>query len=205
MQLFEDYLKENSELTFNDIFQVKNKWVKVTSDEKNKLADEFFELISVAYYPIGGHIKVRNAKDLIKSDWDVWQAIDYDSDPDAEIVIFGKSTPFGIKWSGVGHDGTKASKKLYLQHKIEAHKTSGNFTEVSEKLAEIFLNSGITYVNNEKDVSKVIGKKIEWKGESTEGMPGDGWYTRTIGGLQPKEKILVGMPKKVSKSSLSKL
>lgn len=205
MNSYKQFLKETASVTFNDIFKTKNKWVEVTPEQKNELAEQFYQLITVAYYPIGGHIKVNNVKDLVNSDWDVWQAIDYDSDPEAEVILFGKKTPYGIKWAGVGHDGEKKSKKLYLKHKIENHKKPGNFTEVSEKISEILLNSGVPYVNNKEDVEKVLGKKIDWVGESEEYDYADGWYTRKIGGLKPKEKILVGIPSKVSKSSLSKI
>ena len=205
MNSYKKFLKENAEVKFNDIFNIKNKWVKVSTEDRNRLADEFFELISIAYYPIGGHIKVRNAKDLIASDWDVWQAIDYDADPDAEIVVFGKETPYGVKWSGVGHDGAKASKKLYLKFQIESANINGNYIEVSEKISETLLNSGVPYVNNAEDVTKVLGKKIEWVGASEEYDYADGWYIRRVGGLKAIEKILVGKPNKISKNSLSKI
>jgi len=46
------FLKENQGVKFNDIFKVKNKWVKVSKEEKTKLAEEFFKLISIAYHPL---------------------------------------------------------------------------------------------------------------------------------------------------------
>ena len=121
------------------------------------------------------------------------------------MVIFGKSTQYGIKWSGVGHDGSKKSKKLYLSHKTAALKSPGNYNELSEKLADMILTSGIPYVNNQKDVEKILGKKVEWKGKSSEGKKGNGWYIRSVGGISPKEKILVGTPKKINSNSLSKV
>jgi hypothetical protein len=82
---------------------------------------------------------------------------------------------------------------------------NGNYIEVSEKISETLLNSGVPYVNNAEDVTKVLGKKIEWVGASEEYDYADGWYIRRVGGLKAIEKILVGKPNKISKNSLSKI
>ena len=52
MNSYKQFLKENQGVKFNDIFKVKNKWVKVSKEEKTKLAEEFFKLISIAYHPL---------------------------------------------------------------------------------------------------------------------------------------------------------
>lgn len=179
---FEQFITEKFNLKFADIFKVKNKWVDVDENEKKELSEQFYQLINIAYAPIGGHLKVKSAKDLIQQDWNVWQAIDFDSDPDAEVVVFGKRTPYGIKWAGVGHDGSKQSKKLYLTHKQASLQKKGNYGEVSEKLADILTSKGVPFLTDPQEIEKVLGKKIEFLGQSTEGHMGDGWYVRNIGG-----------------------
>jgi len=82
---------ENKPKTFNQIFNIKNKWVPVSQSNKEKLADEFMELVDIAYFDMGGHLKVKSAKDLIRSDWDVWYANDIDEDPHADVVFFERT------------------------------------------------------------------------------------------------------------------
>lgn len=188
-------LFESNGINFNTIFHVKNKWVKVSPKDRVRLADEFFNLIHIAYSPIGGHIKIQSKGDLVNADWDVWFAIDFDDDPDAEIVLFGKTTKHGIKWAGVGHDGSKDSKRKYLDHKAKAFTKVGNYGEISEKLADILLSKGVPYVSSEEDIKAVLKKNIDFVGKSTEGHGGTGWYNRNIGGGSAKEKLLMGTPK----------
>ncbi len=56
---------------------------------------------------------------------------------------------------------------------------------------------GVPVVRDEAEVEAAIGgKNIEWHGKHPKDntIPGDGWYTRTIGGGK-NTKILVGRPK----------
>jgi hypothetical protein len=186
-------LKED--VSFNDLFHTKNKWIDIPPKDKNKLSDDFFELINIAYHPIGGHIKIKSKSDILNADWNVWHALDFDDDPDAEVVIFGKKTKHGIKWAGVGHNGTSEAKRKYLDHKVKAFSKSGNYGEMSEKIADILLSKGVSYVSNESDIKSVLKKDIKFVGKSTEGHSGIGWYIRNIGGGGSKEKLLMGIPK----------
>lgn len=178
----------------------KNKWEDIDPKQHpDELADEFYDLIKVAYAPIGGHIKVTKPSDVFKEPkWNAWKIVDVDNDPEADVVVFGQKTKFGTKSSGVGHDGGKDAKRAYLDDKGKTFKQSGNYGEVSKKFAEIMLKKyKVPTVDNEDDVRKILNRKdIEWHGEhpTDKNMPGKGWYTRTIAG-ERHEKILVGKPK----------
>ena len=56
------------DVTFNQLFRIKNKWVPVQQADKNDLVDSFFELVNIAYSPIGGHLKVNGPEDLKRED-----------------------------------------------------------------------------------------------------------------------------------------
>ena len=89
----------------------KNKYIEPTDSEKDKLKQTLFDLISTAYAPLGGHLKFKSPEDIGDPELKYWKMADVDSDPDLDVVYFGKKTPFGIKHTGIGHDGEKANIK----------------------------------------------------------------------------------------------
>jgi hypothetical protein len=174
------------------------KWVKVDPKTHPQLADEFYDMIQNAYAPIGGHAKIQSPDDVFKDKkWNNWKVIDLDEDPEADLVLFGQQTQHGIKSSGVGHDDSKAAKREYLDTKGKELHKNGFYGEVSLKFAEILLKKyDVPVVDNQKDVEKVLGKKVEWFGQhpTDTSMPGNGWYRRKLGN-EYHTKILVGKPK----------
>ena len=193
MLKYEEWL---AEATSGEIFNPKRgKPVKFDHRKHPELSNEFFELISTAYAEIGGHSKVKSPADVFADpDWDYWEGTDIHGSNDFDIIIFGKNTRFGIKFTGVGHDGEKDSKHTYLDQRGTDLKKLGYYIEVSGKIAEILINKyHVPIVNDQKEVEKVLGKEIEWVGKNP-GTSGDAWYIRTIGGSK-HTKIMLGRPK----------
>ena len=177
----------------------KNKWEDINPKKHpDELADELYDLIQTAYAPIGGHAKVKKPSDVFaEPKWNAWKIVDVDSDPDADVVIFGQKTKYGTKSSGVGHDGGKQAKKAYLDDKGKSFNQNGYYGEVSSKFAEIMMKKyHVPVVDDEAKVRKVLGKDIIWHGKNPNdpSLPGKGWYSRKIGGSM-HTKILVGKPK----------
>lgn len=194
IKLFENFIKEGS----GEILHTnRNEWVKIDPKDHPELSGEFYDLITTAYKEIGGYMNIKEPKDVFADqEWTYWKGVDLHGSPDLDLIIFGKETKYGIKYVGVGHDGSKDSKKMYLDNRGEDLKEKGFYAEVSGKLAAILINKyKVPYINDKETVEKVIGKKIEWIGEIDEpDRPGDGWYKRTIRG-ENHMKILVGRPK----------
>jgi hypothetical protein len=169
-------------------------------DVKNhpELAEEFFNLIQIAYKELGGHAKIQTPADVFKDpDWNFWEGIDIHNTNDFDIIVFGQKSRYGIKLSGVGHDGKDDSKKFYLNKTADQLQTPGFFMEVSEKLSQIFIKKyGVNVINDQKTVEAILGKKVEWLGENPEEpeFAGDGWYRRMLGG-KPFVKIMIGKPR----------
>jgi len=190
---------ENKPKTFNQIFNIKNKWVPVSQSNKEKLADEFMELVDIAYFDMGGHLKVKSAKDLIRSDWDVWYANDIDEDPHADVVFFGKRTPFGVKVTGVGHDGGRQAKREAIYQRGNFLTKPGAYLEASGKPYMILRNKfNIGYIDDPSIVQTVLNKEIQWHGKHPGGKDKDplqsnGWYSRKIGDKYVY-KIMMGRP-----------
>ena len=189
----------SGDITFNQLFRIKNKWVPVQQADKNDLVDDFFKLVDIAYAPIGGHLKVNGPEDLKREDWDVWHAIDIDEDPDADVVLFAKRTPFGVKLIGVGHDGAKKSRMEALYQRADFLGKNGTYLEASGKTYMILRNKfNIDIVRDPKVVQAVLDKPIQWHGRHPEGKnadphQNDAWYSRKIGD-KIVTKIMMGKP-----------
>jgi hypothetical protein len=193
VKLFEDFLNEKSS---GELFNPKrNKTIKFDASKYPELSDEFYDLISIAYAEIGGHAKIKSPNDVFSDpDWNYWEGIDIHGDNNFDMIMFGQKTNYGIKYSGVGHDGSSAAKRAYISARGKELKQLGYYIEVSGKIAEILLNNyDVPVVTDVNIIEKVIGKKVEFIG-TKEGMPGNGWYTRVLGGHN-HDKILLGRPK----------
>jgi hypothetical protein len=163
-----------------------------------ELSTEFFNLIQIAYSEIGGHSKVKSPEDVFADpDWNWWEGVDLHGSKDFDLIMFGSKTRFGIKFVGVGHDGTSQAKRAYIQDRADDLVKPGYYVEVSGKLAEILIAQyNCPQVSDKRDVEKVLGKEIEWTGECEESpdAAGNSWYKRTIGG-HLHSKIMLGRPR----------
>lgn len=193
---FSDFINES---TSGEIFNPKRgKTVEFNHRKYPELANELFTLINTAYAEIGGHSKVTNPNDVFNDpDWNYWAGIDIHDTNDFDIIIFGKKTKFGIKYAGVGHDGSKEAKREYLEQRGKELKKLGYYVEVSGKIAEILINKyNVPVVDSQAEVEKVLGKSVEWLGKNSEDPSASrgAWYRRVLGG-HPHVKIMLGKPK----------
>jgi hypothetical protein len=192
---FEEFLLEKS----GELFKPKRgKKTEFDYRKYPELADEFFHLISTAYAEIGGHSKVMTPDDVFKDpDWNYWAGTDIHGTPDFDIILFGKKTKYGIKYAGVGHDGSKEAKREYLEQRGTELKRLGYYFEVSGKIAEILIKKyNVPIVDTQEEVESVLGKRIEWLGHNPAdpNSVGNGWYRRELGGKM-HNKIMLGKPK----------
>jgi len=193
---FTDFINEK---TSGELFKPnRGKTINFDIHKHPELADEFFELIQIAYKELGGHAKIQTPADIFKDpDWNFWEGIDIHNTNDFDIIVFGQKSRYGIKLSGVGHDGESDSKKIYLEKTAEQLQSPGFFMEVSEKLSQIYIKKyGINVINDQQEVEAILGKKVEWLGKNPEEpeFAGDGWYRRMLGG-KPFVKIMIGKPR----------
>jgi len=196
LRTYEEFLNEaGSGDTFNP-----KRGIPLQFDYKKhpELAGEFFNLISTAYSEIGGHAKIKTPKDVFSDpDWNFWEGVDIHGSRDFDLIMFGQKTKFGVKFSGVGHDGSSQAKREYISARGEDLKKLGYYVEVSGKIADILITKyNCPVVTDQKEVEKVLGKKVNWTGKNKENPsePGDGWYIRSLGG-HDHSKILLGRPK----------
>lgn len=193
IKLFEDFISEKSS---GELFNPKrNKTIKFDAQKYPELAGEFYDLISIAYAEIGGHAKIKSPNDVFSDpDWNYWEGIDIHGDNNFDMIMFGQKTQYGIKYSGVGHDGSSPAKRAYISSRGKELQQLGYYLEVSGKIAQILLEKyDVPVVTDIKVIEKVLGKSVEFIG-TKEGMPGNGWYSRVLGGSS-HDKILLGRPR----------
>lgn len=191
-----DYIVEK---TSGEIFNPpRNKEIHFDYTKYPELADEFFDLIQTAYAEIGGHLNIQKPEDVFadkSANW--WAGVDLHGSKDFDLIMFGKKTKYGVKFAGVGHDGTKDAKRKYIEKRADDLSKPGFYLEVSDKISQILIAKyGVPEVEDQAVVTRVLGKDIEWHGKhpTDSSMKGNSWYTRKIAG-QPHSKILLGRPK----------
>lgn len=190
-------LKRKKERTMYDIVGVKNKWVALDKNMTDELSKEIYVLVDFSYSYIGGHSKIKSFLD-VANEMDSVMAVDWDEDPNMDVVIFGKKSKYGIKLTGVATDGKKYSKELLTKKQTEMLGSKGYYAEVSGAAFGLLAKQGLKPIEDEKTVRNLLKKDIEWHGlkpENSDGRPDkygfSGWYTRKIGG-EPHTKILFG-------------
>jgi len=195
-------IKEEISKVISEREYPKGEYIQVT--DKSELGDiqgKVFDLIQNAYSSIGGHLKFKSPSDVLDPDLTYWKVADIDADPELDVVTFGKDTPYGVKHTGMGHDGDKPNIKNLLRHKTNLINIPGHYAEVSGPAFRVFVDvGGAPIVEDEELVRKVLGPKrspsIIWHGPHPTDVnkKGDGWYSRPIGGTM-QTKIMIGIPK----------
>ena len=163
----------------------KGQYIPLDGKEKEQAQKDLFDLIDNAYKSIGGHVKFKSPSDIMDPELQYWRAADLDDDPELDVVYFGKVTPSGVKHTGIGHDGDRGNIKNLLIRKSAELKSPGNYVEVSGAAFDSFIGkAGVPIIDDEDKVRAILkGKELEWHGKHPQGTkPGNGWYTRTIGG-----------------------
>lgn len=185
----------------NNLNTKKGEYKQITNkSELEVLSKELYDLVTTAYKPIGGHHKITKPQDILRADIQFWSAADVDEDPQVDVTVFGKQTPYGSKLTGIGHDGDKENIKNLLKKQSDSLKSPGTYAEVSGDAFRTFVEKGgVPVVEDESLVRKILKHyDIEWHGKhpNDSTKKGNGWYTRKLGSGKPSTKTLIGIPRK---------
>lgn len=150
------YLKSIYEFKLN---LPKKKWEIISSNPTKKIAGQnLIELVDTAYKitPLGSFVKTIS--DVVKSDWLV---IDYnDVDKIDACIFYRESRPnenwIGKKIQGIGHDGTKESKKIIISKMIDKLKEPGFWIEASDRMEEVLEKSECPKVTDLETLQKLF-------------------------------------------------
>ena len=176
----------------------KGKYIEITDKkELGAVKDVLYNLIKNAYESIGGNVKIKSPDSILDRSLTYWKVADLDSDPELDVVSFGKETDYGVKHTGIGHDGDKSNIKNLLTKKSKELNMTGNYVEISGPAHRAYVEVGGTPTVNDEDTVRAVlsGKDLEWHGKHPQdpSKGGNGWYTRKIGGKK-LTKILAGIP-----------
>ena len=191
------------EKRFSDFGTAKGQWLDVPEEElaihepEIGIDDEIYDLVNTAYSSIGGNLKISSPNDL-PAGYTFFDVTDVDDSDDPDAVVFGKMRGPNLKIGGIGHDGGKG-KRVAITRLIELLKQPRTFAEVSGRMAEILISSGVPVITDPIKVKDIVRKQIEWLGPHPKvdlGPGTDGWYLRSYGSpdgtTSSHMKIIVG-------------
>ena len=198
----QDFQTSNPKLKFEDaavfnpdIVSKKKVWYKLDTNDILKVSDNVIELIKTAYKGTDMGSFVNSKSDLTKSIY--WNAIDIDSNPNANAVIFGRKSPHGIKIQGIGHDGEKISKDVLINRIVKLLNTNGYWIEASGALERVLSKKGVPFVNSEKVAQSIFPNSgLKFLGHG-------GQYKRKVDGGKEVIETIFGKPKVSVRESLN--
>lgn len=154
----------------------KRKWTTLLSKaDKAEVSDDLVGLVQGAYATTKHGSFVNSIKDVLPSDWDVF---DWDDTPGIDSAIFyrkarGNEPWRGIKIQGLGHDGQRESKSQAVNHLISMLKKQGTWIEAGGAVQKVLLGKGVPAINDEKLLRKLFN-------DPSLRMIDDKTYTRTL-------------------------
>ena len=170
-----------------DIAKKTKIWYKLDNKEILKISNNIIDLVQTAYKTTKDGSFVNSKSDINKSQF--WNAIDIDNTEDADAVIFGRKTKFGIKIQGIGHDGEQKSKAEVLKRNAKILNINGYWVEASDAMEHIFYKMGVPYISSEK-VAQSIFPNTDLKMTGKKGQ-----YTRKLGNGKEITETIFGKPK----------
>jgi hypothetical protein len=164
----------------------KNKWEEARNNQfDSDQGSELYFLYDCAYGSIGKHIGSK--EELIRK-YPLFEVLDHDEDPDIDIFIAMKSTPWGKKIAALGHDGKRKSRKAVMIKTTNLLKSRGYYTEASGAIEKLLKKSGFENIKDESVILEIMGHK----GDII--LEGDGYYSRSLGSIGRHTKTLFGNP-----------
>jgi hypothetical protein len=177
-------LLDLDERKFGDIHK-KYKWYVLNKSKREDYKNNLFTLVNLAYDRLGGHVRINSPDKVVSDDsLNFWIAVDNNSNPYADIVIFGRKTKYGIKLSGFGHDMNKNSKEELLNHLIKLLNIEGFFIEASGVLIHKLLNRNVPIIQDINIIKNVLNAQ-DALFKDTDHI----FYTRFVGGNRNDEVL----------------
>ncbi len=171
LKTFEQFVNES--LTFDSLYQSKNRWVQFYKDgEKDKILDGLYVLFNNSYGPLSGFIDNEAITDIFNPEKYEWSHVEPYIDSDNDTVLITKKTPYGKKIILVGHSGLKNGRTSLLKKLSMILKKPGYWQESSSKTADYLYTSSVPYLETRKEVNTFYNE-VEWLNDK-------GWYYRDV-------------------------
>ena len=165
-----------------------NLWDK---SDKEKYADEIWEILQKSYEKIGGFKSYEDKEDMIK-DSSLWKIVK----KDGKIVFVSVyKDKFGRKAVALGTDGSDTGKKYFKEVKDADMNLKRSWAEVSGSVEHYLSKKHSDSKVSNKFAKELTGKEIISKNDDKF------HYTRKIANHE-HEKVIYGYPKGVSEDSI---
>ena len=192
MKRFKEFRRSISEAA-RGLVGDKDKWRRIDAAQTKRNRDvqsDIYDILTKTYKDMGGHPDFPT-RDSVPHDNDGIDVVDTDAPDDIDATILSKRTVYGRKVTALATDGNQEAKRAMLAKAVELLGQRGNYLEASGKVLEILIAKGAKPVTDRKTVEKVLsGKVIDWHGTHPQGLSGDGWYSRSIGGKFHTKRML---------------
>lgn len=163
-------------------------WVNLSRGDHEKYLSAVWEMYEATYAHIG--LIVSNPHGL--EEYDIWSVY---TDGETPIAFsLAKTTPHGIKSGLLGSNGSTEGKSAVKAYLSKVYHQPGRYSEVSHSVERIALASGAPVVCTVYVPDVLGGKRITPMGD---GMH----YKRSLTGVGPVEKIMVGNPRGIPTTS----
>ena len=163
----------------------------LTGGSREEFLDEVWAMYENSYKSIGMH--VQNPRRLLS--YAVWELCFGEGGKPSSFAMF-EATPYGLKATLSGHDGSSTGKAQAVQGLRTKYKESGVYGEVSHKVKDIALAAGAPVVCN-AFVPQILGKPVDPQDDGIS-------YARNLAGVGRVVKVLVGNPKGVPTTSATR-
>jgi hypothetical protein len=151
-------------------------------EDRQKYADQIWDMLQHAYADIGGFLSMANAQELVETPG-LWKVITR-GDHVTAVLIY--KAQHGRKLIGAATDGTSEGKNDLMRMLMEDKKLRRSWAEVSGKMEHVYRKMGAEPIPNTR-AHELTGKRIL-------NLDEDGiHYTRLIAG-HPHVKALYGTP-----------
>lgn len=170
-----------------DLAKKSKTWYLFDTKEILKISDNVIDLIQTAYKNTSHGSFIKNSDDLLKST--DWYIIDWDEYPDADAVLFGRKTKYGIKIQGIGHNGEPKSKEILIKKLIQLLNKDGYWIEASDKVESLLYKNNTPYIKSEDILNEIFpNSNLKLTGEL-------GKYTRILENGHLIKETVFGKPK----------
>jgi hypothetical protein len=191
-----DLVKERFQDVMNMSKKEPNEWIDLSNDPIKDMVkkdeptkENLFNLVQMTKHIGDENSNLKSINDVLSTKYDHWEAINFDEDPDADAVIFGRNY-HGIELIGIGHDGNQRSKDQVVKRLIELLKSGKFWMEASFPLSKVLLQAGLQPFKDENKIKSIFPDSTEWQ------FFKDGSYVRDLElGKKTDNKYIFGNPK----------
>lgn len=174
-----------------EIDMPKRQWTTILSQaDKHEVGQDLVGLVQGAYATTNHGSFVNSIKDVLPSEWEVF---DWDDDtPGIDSAIFyrksnGSESWNGKKIQGLGHDGQQESKRQAVQRLQKMLNTSGTWIEASGAVRAVLLKGAAHVVTDQRTLRKLFA-------DNSLKMIDKNTYTRRLGNGKTITQSVFGLP-----------